>query len=109
MPQPEGAGWPGATGGRELPVAPELVSAALPYLLLAGCPLSMPAKVLMMDGMQGEGGEAHQQGSRRRDDTHCPTRDERTGGSWDRQAVSADRIGASEREEPHAAKGGTGL
>ncbi|MDP9488548.1 MAG: DUF2933 domain-containing protein [Actinomycetota bacterium] len=104
VPQPEGAGRPGGTGGRELPVAPELVSAALPYLLLAICPLSMPAIVPMMSGVRGEGVESGEQGAPRVGDTPGLTREERIARPWEQQLDLAERVDASEHEEPWPAK-----
>ncbi|MGI9049514.1 MAG: DUF2933 domain-containing protein [Rubrobacteraceae bacterium] len=77
-------------------VAPELAAAALPFLLLAICPLSM---VFMMKGMQG-------------DDTKAPeayaglTRDERLDRLRTKQAGLAEQIGVLEREEFQPARNG---
>lgn len=70
-------------------VAPELAAAALPFLLLAICPLSM---VFMMKGMQG-------------DETKAPepdanlTRDEQLARLRTEQADLAEQIGALEQDE----------
>jgi hypothetical protein len=79
-------------------VAPDLVLAALPILLLAACPLSM---LLMMWSMQHTHGQRQQT-------PHEPdvglTREERIARLRTQQAVLADQIGALEREESHPAE-----
>jgi hypothetical protein len=74
-------------------VAPHLVAAAIPYLILAICPLSM---MLMMWGMQEHGSQSHEQ------ETQEPavglTREERT--------TLADEIDALERDAPDPARNG---
>lgn len=91
-----------ATGVGVYLVAPDLVLAALPILLLAACPLSM---LLMMWGMQ------HAQ-SQEQQTPHEPdvgqTREERIAWLRSEQAALADRLGALEREEDHPAENGRG-
>jgi hypothetical protein len=79
-----------ATGVGVYLVAPDLVLAALPILLLAACPLSM---LLMMWGMQHAQGQGHQ------------TREERIAGlNRSERAALADQLGMLEREEAHPAE-----
>ncbi len=84
-------------------VAPDLVAAALPILLLAACPLSM---LLMMWSMQ----HAQVPGQQT---SHEPdadlTREERIARLRAQRATVAEQIGALEREEAHPAKNGRGL
>ncbi|MBA2713292.1 MAG: DUF2933 domain-containing protein [Rubrobacteraceae bacterium] len=81
-------------------VAPGLVAAALPILLLAACPLSM---LLMMWGMQHTQGQGKQM-------TPEPdlglTREEQIARLRVQQAALADQIGGLEREEAHPAENG---
>ena len=82
-------------------VAPDLVLAALPILLLAACPLSI---LLMMWGLQHTHGQG-QQPPQEPDGEH--THEERIAQLRAQQAALADQIGAlEEREETHAAEDG---
>ena len=82
-------------------VAPDLVLAALPILLLVACPLSM---LLMMWSMQHTHGQG-QQPPQEPDGEH--THEERIAQLRAQQAALADQIGAlEEREETHAAEDG---
>jgi len=83
-------------------VAPGLVAAAFPILLLAVCPLSM---LLMMWGMQHTHGQGQQ--TTQEPDVGL-TREERIARLRTQQAVLADRIGALEREEVPPAENGRG-
>lgn len=78
-------------GGGIYAVAPALAVAALPFLLLAICPLSM---LLMMKGMQGnEGGEG-----RVSSETDAGlAREEELARLQAQQATLAEQIGALER------------
>jgi hypothetical protein len=83
-------------------VAPSLVLAALPILLLAACPLSM---LLMMWGMhhaQGQGQQTPQ------DPDVGLTREDQIARLRTQQAALADQLGALEREETHPAENGRG-
>ena len=81
-------------------VAPDLMLAALPILLLAACPLSM---LLMMWSMQHTPGQG-QQTSQEPDGEL--THEERIAQLRTQQAALADQIGALEREEAHPAENG---
>lgn len=79
-------------------VAPDLAVAALPFLLLAICPLSM---MFMMKGMQGDGAQAPETDA-------GLTRDERLARLRMEQTNLAEQIGALERDEtPSRASGDT--
>jgi len=81
-------------------VAPDLVLAALPILLLAACPLSM---VLMMWGMQ----HTHEQGKQTPQEPDGElTHEERVAQLRAQQTALADQLGALEREEDHPAENG---
>ncbi len=80
-------------------VAPNLVAAALPILLLAICPLSM---LFMMKGMQGDGGERRVSGQVGTD----ATREEELARLRAQQVALADQIGALERDEPQRVRDG---
>ncbi len=82
-------------------VAPDLVLAALPILILALCPLSM---LLMMWGMQHNNHGQGQQTPQEPDGGL--TREERIAQPRTQQAALADQLGALEREEPHPAENG---
>jgi hypothetical protein len=81
-------------------VAPDMVLAALPILLLAACPLSM---LLMMWSMQHTQGQGHQT-------PHEPdvglTREEQVAQLRTQQAALADQIAALEQEKAHPAENG---
>ncbi len=85
-------------------IAPELVAAALPILLLAACPLSMIFMMKAMHGSQGktQGDHAVRQGgadpSAREEDLAPRLRA--------RQVALADQIDALERDESRAARDG---
>lgn len=79
-------------------VAPNLMVAALPILLLAICPLSM---LFMMWGMQQNGGEDREQPVARQAGL---TREERLAQLREQQATLTDEIGALEQKEPQPAK-----
>lgn len=83
-------------------VAPSLVLAALPILLLAACPLSM---LLMMWGMQHTQGQGQQPPQ---EPDLGLTREERITQLRTQQAALADQIGALEREETYPAENGRG-
>jgi hypothetical protein len=79
-------------------VAPNLVAAALPIVLLAVCPLSM---LLMMKGMQGSQGEAHgQQQTAQEESSVGLTHEEQITRLRSQQAALADRINALEQAKP---------
>lgn len=81
-------------------VAPGLVAAALPILLLAICPLSM---LFMMKSMQHNGGEAGEEATSREAGL---TREEQLDRLRAQQAALAGEINALKQEEPQAAKNG---
>jgi hypothetical protein len=81
-------------------VAPDLVLAALPILLLTACPLSM---LLMMWGMhhaQGQGQQTPQEPD------VGQTREERSAWLRSEQAALADQLGKLEREVARPAENG---
>jgi hypothetical protein len=82
-------------------VAPDLVLAALPILLLAVCPLSM---VLMMWGMQHTHGQG--QHTPQEPDGELTREEERIAQLRAQQAALADEIEALEREKTHPAENG---
>jgi hypothetical protein len=81
-------------------VAPDLVLAALPILLLVACPLSM---LLMMWGMQHTQGQGKQ--TTQEPDVGL-TREERIAQLRAQLAALTDQLGALEREEAHPAENG---
>ena len=83
-------------------IAPNLIAAALPILLLAACPLSM---LLMMWSMQHTQGQEKQTPQER---DVGPTREERIARLRRQQAALAEQIEALEREEAHPAENGRG-
>ncbi|MGB3681038.1 MAG: DUF2933 domain-containing protein [Rubrobacteraceae bacterium] len=91
----------GALGAGIYAIAPDLAVAALPFLVLAICPLSM---VFMMKGMQGDGGEG--------DESQTPetdaglTRDERLARLRTEQTNLAEQISAMERDETRSSRSG---
>jgi hypothetical protein len=88
----------GALGVAIYLIAPSLVAAALPILLLAACPLSM---ALMMWSMhRSEGQQAT------RDTEVGLTREEHLVRLHAQQSQLADRIGELEREEARPAENG---
>jgi hypothetical protein len=87
-----------ATGVGVYLVAPDLVLAALPILLLAACPLSM---LLMMWGMQHAQGQGQQTPQ---EPDVGQTREERIAWLRSEQAALADQLGTLEREEAHSAE-----
>lgn len=81
-------------------IAPDLVAAALPILLLAACPLSM---LFMMKAMHGSQG-----GSRNdRPGTDASTREEELARLRARRVALSDQIDALERDESRAARDGS--
>lgn len=80
-------------------IAPNLIAAALPLLLLAACPLSM---LLMMWGMQ----HAHGQQTTQESGAGL-TREERIARLRTQQATLAEQIGTLEREEANAPASGS--
>ena len=84
-------------------VAPELVAASLPILLLAACPLSM---LFMMKAMQGSPGKAQGDNAVRKDGADPSSRDEDLARLRARQVGLADQIDALERDESRAARDG---
>ena len=80
---------------------PDLAAAALPFLLLAICPLSM---LFMMKGMQGDGGEGDESQSPEMD--AGLTRDERLARLRTEQTNLAGQIDALEREDFQPAENG---
>ena len=78
-----------AVGAGIYAVAPNLTVAALPFLLLAICPLSM---MFMMKGMQGDGTKAPEMDSEL-------TRDEQLARLRTEQTNLDEQIGALERDE----------
>jgi Protein of unknown function (DUF2933) len=91
-----------ATGVGVYLVAPNLVLAALPILLLTACPLSM---LLMMWSMQHAQGQGHQTPQ---EADGGQTREERIARLRSEQAALADQLGTLEREEAHPAENGRG-
>lgn len=89
-------------------IAPDLIAAALPILLLAACPLSMLLMMLTMKDMQGHKGETRErQPSQGADDTGL-TREEKIARLRTQQAALAERIGALEREGADPVENGRG-
>jgi hypothetical protein len=85
-------------------IAPNLIAAALPILLLAVCPLSMLLMVWGMQQSQGQGQQASEE-----TDVGL-TREERVAQLRAQQAALDDQIAELEREEAHsAAKNGKRL
>ncbi len=83
-------------------VAPELAGAAVPYLVLAICPVSM---ILMMWAMGG----SHAGGRRATRETAAGlAREEQIGRLEAQKAALADRIGALEQEETPPTQDGKG-
>ena len=80
-------------------LAPDLALAALPFLLIAICPLSM---MFMMRGMgnQDEGQQSPEEGDAE------PARDEQLTRLRDERADLDSRIGALERGESRPARNG---
>ena len=91
-----------ATGVGVYVVAPGLVPAAVPILLVAACPLSM---LLMMWGMQHAQGQGHQ---RSQEPEVWQTREERIAWLRTQKAALDDQLGALEREEAHPVEKGRG-
>jgi hypothetical protein len=83
-------------------VAPDLVLAALPILLLAVCPLSM---LLMMWAMRG--GPSEDQQASQEADAGLTREEHLTRLRW-RQAALADRIDELEQDEPQPARDSKG-
>ncbi|MEJ7871413.1 MAG: DUF2933 domain-containing protein [Rubrobacteraceae bacterium] len=83
-------------------IAPNLAVAALPFLLLAICPLSM---MFMMKGMQGMQGTGAGGGDRATAEAG-PTREEELVRLRSQQADVNDRIGVLEESEPQATRNG---
>ena len=81
-------------------VAPNLVGAVLPLLLLAACPLSMLFMMWGMHNTQGSGQQTSQE-----PDAGL-TREEQIARLRTQQAALADRVGELEREESHPANNG---
>ena len=81
-------------------IAPNLIAAALPILLLAACPLSMLLMMWAMQQSQGQGQQTPQ------DADAGLTREERIAQLRAQQADLDDRIGELEREEPRPAENG---
>ncbi len=81
-------------------MAPNLIAAVLPFLLLAACPLSM---LLMMWAMQCTPGQDQQTPQ---DPDDGLTREERIARLRTQQASLADQIGALERENAHPIENG---
>jgi hypothetical protein len=96
------AGLAAVAGGMYL-IAPDLVVAALPILLLAACPLSM---LLMMWGMQQ--GQRHDQQVPQEPAVGL-TRAERIARLRTQQANLAEQLGALEQEGAPPAETGRGL
>ncbi|MCA1687022.1 MAG: DUF2933 domain-containing protein [Actinobacteria bacterium] len=82
-------------------VAPNLVAAALPILLLAACPLSMLLMMLMMKDTQGSQGEASEPRLSPEHDPSLTREEQLVRLRWDQAAV-ADRIDALVQEEPRS-------
>lgn len=81
-------------------LAPDLALSALPILLLAICPLSM---MLMMRGMQGNEGEAEEQGAAQEANL---SREQQIDRLRAQQATLTDQIADLEREGPQTARNG---
>jgi hypothetical protein len=81
-------------------IAPNLIAAALPILLLAACPLSM---LLMMWSMQHTQGQEKQ--TPQEPDVGL-TREERIARLRSQQAALADQIEALERDDAQPAENG---
>ena len=81
-------------------VAPDLVLAALPILLLAACPLSM---LLMMWAMRG--GPSEDQQASQEADAGLTREEHLTRLRW-QQAALADQIDELEQDEPQPARDG---
>jgi hypothetical protein len=81
-------------------VAPDMVLAALPILLLAACPLSM---LLMMWAMRG--GPSEDQQASQEADAGLTREEHLTRLRW-QQAALADRIDELEQDEPQPARDG---
>lgn len=84
-------------------VAPELVAAALPILLLAACPLSM---LFMMKAMHGSQGKTQGDHDVRQAGADPSTREEELARLRARRVALADQIDALERDESRAARDG---
>jgi hypothetical protein len=91
----------GAVGLAIYLVAPEMVVAALPILLLAACPLSM---LVMMKAMHGSQGET--QGKPQVLQETDQTREEDLPRLRAQQVALADQIDALERDEPQRVRDG---
>jgi hypothetical protein len=87
-------------------VAPDLVLAALPLLLLAACPLSMLLMMLTMKDMQEHQGEAREPGLSRQNDTDL-TREEQIAQLRAQHAALAEQIDSLERSEPRPSPNGS--
>jgi Protein of unknown function (DUF2933) len=83
-------------------IAPNLIAAALPILLLAACPLSMLLMMWSMQHTQRQGQQTSQE-----PDVGL-TREERVARLRRQQAALADQIEALEREEGYPAENGWG-
>lgn len=82
-------------------VAPDLVVAAIPLLLLAACPLSMVLMMWSMQHAQGQGQQTPQ------DPDLDLTREEQIAQLRTHRAALADQLGALEQEEDaHLAENG---
>ena len=84
-------------------VAPNLVAAALPLLILAICPLSM---LFMMKGMQGMQRSGGADGKDHASAESGSTREEELTRLRTQQSDLNDRIGVLEQGEPQAARNG---
>jgi hypothetical protein len=90
-----------AVGGAGIfAVAPDLALAALPFLILAICPLSM---LFMMRAMQGNEGEGDEKAASREAGV---SREEEISRLRAQQAALTDRIADLEREDPQTARNG---
>jgi hypothetical protein len=98
VPRLEGGGRPGGVGVGVCLFAPELASAALPYLVLAICPISMLLMLLAMQGSR-DGGQWESPGI-----ADGLTREERHARLREQQAAQADRIRALEQDEQPAVR-----
>jgi hypothetical protein len=85
-------------------IAPNLIAAALPILLLAACPLSM---LLMMWGMQHTQGQGKQTTQQEEPDVGL-SRQERMAQRLTQKTALAEQIRQLEREEAHPAEDGRG-